>query len=482
MLTLEGYIGLSIKDKYQLKTRNWNKVVLFDWKSIFDGWIGEDAGDGDYRTSWELFKDNFFGIFNPNYNSSEAAKKSTDSYIQKALSLIENDLIYVDDDGNYYTKSQKESESDKLIVGTPIILPVKPSDILKLMCNGGSLGNLVLSETDLESYRGTSFYNTIAERKNVSVDLAFIKAFLDKHKNVVSNGWTVGNIEDTAIVDEDLSQVSTSDIKYVYDTLSKVAVKVVKKSSAQTEYVYNYKFNINDNKTVDFFPIEIKADAQPKQTYFYYGNGDNSSGTVLKSFSANTDILTAFLTGDTSYQEKLSNLNLVTGEPMVSDILSEEDAKQNLTMEGKYKYNYDTVVFAPIINAASAQGATAKWEEAWREAKMQCYKAEATVTGYCGLCPGDYVQIIVLPTKVEGSSDPVIYHHSSGLYYILKQTDIIENGTYTSKLELVKNVAAIGNATVKYNNVNNVTLEDYKSGQTILEQQMDAFNNPNKIY
>ena len=64
----------------------------------------------------------------------------------------------------------------------------------------------------------------------------------------------------------------------------------------------------------------------------------------------------------------------------------------------------------------------------------------------------------------------------------LKQTDIIENGTYTSKLELVKNVAAIGNATVKYNNVNNVTLEDYKSGQTILEQQMDAFNNPNKIY
>ena len=63
MLTLEGYVGLSIESKYQLYSRSWNNVVLFNWSEIFDDWVESDDGDGSYRTNAEAFWNNFFGLF-----------------------------------------------------------------------------------------------------------------------------------------------------------------------------------------------------------------------------------------------------------------------------------------------------------------------------------------------------------------------------------------------------------------------------------
>lgn len=475
MLTLEGYVGLSIKDKYKLRTRNWNKVVLFDWNNIFDGWKGEDAGDGDMRTGWQKFKDDFAMIFTLGAVHSDKGKKSTnDEYIKKVKKLIDDDLIYTDDEGNFYVYSQKEDEEDTVVKGTVISLPVKPSEILKLMCNGGKLTDLLPSSDDIDTYSGTEFYNILADRKSILVDLAFIRHFLDKHSKVESNGWKVGNIEDTTLVQADFSQVATSDIKYTYDVLSKYAIQENKTENG-VEYLYSFKFRMNDDRTVDFAPIEVSADAKPSQTYYYYSALDNSNkNTVLKSFSANTDIITAFLTGDTESLTKLSNLNLVTGEPVDSSVLPSES---DVVKEAEYKYSYESVEFAPITVSSSVEGAQATWEDYWREARTQTYKAEAVVTGYSGTRPGDYVEIIVMPSDVsiDGETTKVMYHHSSGLYYITSQTDTIENGTYVSKLELVKNIASLGKSTFEYAKSEDKRLDDYDplGGKSILEWQAE---------
>lgn len=480
MLTIEGYVGLSIKDKYKLRTRNWNKIVLFPWDQVFDGWKGEDAGDGDMRTWWQKFKDDFAMVFGSAFgapHSDEGKADTNDEYVKKVKELIDKDLIYTDDDGNFYVYSQKEEDtSDTIIKGTVLSLPVKPSEILKLMCTGGKLTDLLPKSDDIENYSGTEFYNTLANRKSILVDLAFIRHFLDKHSKVEPNGWKVGKIEDTVLVQADFSQVAISDIKYTFDVLSKYAIQEVK-SGNKKEYLYSFKFNMNDDKTVDFAPIEVKANAEPVQTYYYYSSGENSNkNTVLKTFSANTDILTAYLTGDETSLSSLSNLNLITGEPQDTSVLPVDDDVE----EAKYKYSYESVDFAPIVVSSSVEGAKATWEDYWKDARIQTYKADAVVTGYSGTKPGDYVEIIVMPSNVQMSdgTSKVLYHHSSGLYYITSQTDIIENGTYSSKLELVKNIASLGKSTYEYKKSTDKTLDDYDplGGKSLLQWQVENFN------
>ena len=41
-----------------------------------------------------------------------------------------------------------------------------------------------------------------------------------------------------------------------------------------------------------------------------------------------------------------------------------------------------------------------------------------------------------------------LYHHTSGLYFIQKLTDSIENGVFKTRLTLIKNVATMGNSSL----------------------------------
>lgn len=453
MLTLEGYIGLSIQDKYSLKTRNWNKVVLFNWDEIFDDWeyeeeVEEDEEKGFFGKAWDFIADLFSGkMFVQETNSVNWYA------ITRVSELITTDKIFQDDAGTFYTISQKKEYEgqNKLVKGNELFLPVKPSEILKLMCNGGKLSNLLPSTTSIDSYKDCSFFQTITERKCMQADLCFIYEFLNKHEEVKKGSWTEKEIADTEYVESDLSQVCKSDLKFVYDNLSTCAVKKSIENDT-AKFTYNYKFSVDDNKGVTFKPITIEADPTPKKTYVYYGifeNEDNADKSVLTSFSADTDVLTAFLTGDTSSSEKLSQLNLVTNEEMSTDLVKLQN--DTTSLESVYKYQYETIDFAPIISSSSQNSGEATWKNYWLKAMSMTYKAEATVTGYCGLKPGDYVQILVLPKKInveteDGVSNETLFHHTSGTYYIIEQTDTIENGAYNTKLSLIKNVASMGSS------------------------------------
>ena len=442
MLTLEGYVGLSIESKYQLYSRSWNNVVLFNWSEIFDDWVESDDGDGSYRTNAEAFWNNFFGLFENafggDYSEKEDIERANSNYINKALSVLDN--IYRDDNGTFYTFSQKKGEEDKVVKGEEIILPVRPHKILKLLSHGGSMIELLESPLNKDSYEGCEqFIDILENRKNILVDLTFIEGWLKKYEDIKGNGWNYydENIAPTKLVSVSLSQDSMSDIKYIYEVLSKNSVKETKNNTIE----YNYKFSIDENKNVYFKPIEISATQEPKKTYTYYGSFNTDDGqSIMTSFSADTNILTAYLTGDMSALEDMSNLNLVTNSEMESDILSRQE-DQIYSKESKYKFEFKSHAFAPKVMTNGAENAESAWKSYWSSAMSQVYKAKATILGNSGLAPGDYVEILVIPR-------PGLYHHSSGLYYIIKQTDKIDNGKMTSELELIKNIATLGQSSL----------------------------------
>lgn len=442
MLTLEGYVGLSIESKYQLYSRSWNNVVLFNWSEIFDDWVESDDGDGSYRTNAEAFWNNFFGLFENafggDYSEKEDIERANSNYINKALSVLDN--IYRDDNGTFYTFSQKKGEEDKVVKGEEIILPVRPHKILKLLSHGGSMIELLESPLNKDSYEGCEqFIDILENRKNILVDFAFIEGWLKKYEDIKGNGWNYydENIAPTKLVSVSLSQESMSDIKYIYEVLSKNSVKETKNNTIE----YNYKFSIDENKNVHFKPIEISATQEPKKTYTYYGSfNTDDEQSIMTSFSADTNILTAYLTGDMSSLEDMSNLNLVTNSEMESDILSRQE-DQIYSKESKYKFEFKSHAFAPKVMTNGAENAKSSWESYWSSAMSQVYKAKATILGNSGLAPGDYVEILVIPR-------PGLYHHSSGLYYIIKQTDKIDNGKMTSELELIKNIATLGQSSL----------------------------------
>ena len=438
MLTIEGYVGISIPDKYQLKSRNWNKAVVFDWKDIFFFFFNIADVNVDNRSKWDAF----WSFFTQHKKSKqERIDNYNNSFIEKACSIIRKDEIYQDDEGNFYTYSKKEKTKGEVVKGTEVILPVRPHKILKLLCDGGTLDGLLEDTDSSKSYKGCdNFINLIDSRGNAAVDLAFIREFLKKHDKIEPHSWVYNEsrVTPTKLVECDMCQNTTSDTKYIYEVLCNKSLE-----DSGTSDTYNYSFMLDNNMNVTFKPIQIDADAKPKARFNYYGLSDykeNESDAQLVSFSADTNFLTAFLTGDMSNLDNMSKLNLVTGEEMDSSILAKTEDKLGKE-EGKYKYSYKTTSFAPVTLSGNSDGSQATWLRYWQEAAAQTYKAEANIVGYSGLAPGDYVDITVIPK-------PGLYHHTSGLYFIQKLTDTIENGVFKTKLTLIKNVATMGNSSL----------------------------------
>lgn len=413
MLTLEGFMGISIDNKYTLKSRPWNMALLFPWEQIFD----------KYDTN-------------------------------KIISLIAENKIMYSDDGTskkYFVYSQKEKDKgeQKKIEGTEIYFPVRPSDMVYLLCVGGNLADYMY--TDVGRYRNCeSFYKLITidrstyYKKDETMDLNFIKEFVRKNGDIKGNNWTPGQIDRTLLVENGLSQTRMSDVQYIYSILCANAAKEVSTQGNTSTIEYNFNFTIDNNRKVDFKPINIETNKNNAKTYTYYGDfGSEDADSKLIAFSADTNVLTAFLTGDTSQLEDMKTLNLITGEAMTLDGI-EFDIQSN---EGLYEYKYGTQVYSINKNTNGKANSWAVLKSAWSKAAAMNYKASATIIGNHGLKAGDYVNILVMPTKisVDGIERP-FYHHSSGLYFISEIQENIASGKKTSTLSLIKNVASIGNA------------------------------------
>ena len=458
MLSLEGYVGISMSDKYELKTRNWNKVVLFPWQDIFDDWPSKTTTEGDKRIIFEKIGDFFC-----------ESTSDIEGLQSKVNSLITDNLIYVNSSGQYYTFSQKHDDcynddgtavSDKKqVLGTTLNLPTRPSDIVKLICKGGNLSELMTYPFSYDSLKERyvdceNFITTLESRESTACyDIGFMYEFLKSHEDIQGNGWTFDDdsITEAALVDYDFQQTNMSDINYIYNVLIPQSTTYTEENSVR-KYVYNYTFTVNEDRKATFKPIVISSSQKANKSYGYYGKFEpDSDGSTLVSFSATYDILSAYLTGDTTANDDLNSLNLITGK---SSEIAVANGSSAYSDEGTYKYSYTTKVSKPIIISSSSAGTKTAWQSYWLSLMSQVYKAKATIIGDSKLSPGDYIEVLVIPR-------PGLYHYTSGLYYIIKQEDVISNGKIISNLELIKNVSSLGTSISKEVNMSKTYAERY---------------------
>ena len=523
MLTLEGIIGISIQDKYEKISMGWNKVPKFDWGSAFSDYKSsglaadrnedDDLGEsiGDYFSSlgnsfnsntsyalngiWSLItgdKDYFQGInastlsfyspFHSHHNMimTEEFVPTVDGYepLKNYLKeIVTNGWLKQDAAGNYYfpkmeysnniVKNQKKKDKNinkKYYVkqNGDYIMPMKPSDIVKMICKGGKFTDLIAKDEDFDDvYKGYEMYNGDATLS--ILDWVWIQVWYELMGSFEGLGFTNVDIEDTDMVEEDLSQNSQSYTEYISKTLIPVSarevyevtedkskVKVSKDKDWETHYytrtrvVYtNFMFWVSGDNHAHYRRVSAKDiyKSGPITSYYYYGtpvsgsmpHNQNSYG-ILKSFSAKQDVLTALISNGIDAGEDISNIDIVYGgkhKDSKETVTPTDDKLKTFDGWGKVKVDYN----GSSDTSRAIEVALANVHE---EAEKLAYEAEATIIGTSNLNPLDLVEINII-TKDRVNAGGMYKHHTSGNYLIQKITETISNSGIVSKLGLIKN-------------------------------------------
>ena len=521
MLTIEGFVGLSFKDKFQRISFAWNTVPKFDWTEIFSDSSSliseysdsEDANkdDGGLEQITTFFK-NLTGQFFAGVGLliELVKKKNWDNLLYKSLisdpegsmdAILDN--LKVDKAGNYYLPNRKmgtyyslddTKKSKNVVQSGTIIIPMRPSNLIKFIAKGGAYSELL--ENDFEKYKGTAFYN--GTNKVSMLDWLFIQKWYKRMGSFGGTGWKISdaNIEKTDFCQQELTQTKQSYLQFIYkvlepnSTITTTKTREITKGGKRYKQKVdttkcNFRFYFDEGGNVYFKRIKISSEASVATTYYLYGNGEtdiqkNKYGHMT-AFSAELDVLTSMITSGAESGGDISNLNLVTGE-VNKDYQSEVDpedeesltpfddwGKMRVTVSNgaSEKINYERKTLSKIQT----------------EAMHQAYKATATIEGGCMLNPQDYIQITIIPynhrANIEGTQSAganILWHHTSGKYYILSIKESIEGGRQYSTLELVKEPWKIANTADREVIVSEKEIKYASSSKTILETNMDTFN------
>ena len=498
MLQLEGFVGVSISEKFNKVSFNWNVVPKFEWGDIFSD--ASTSGLSDDQNEEDGFWEGIGNWFKNGFGSAWASL-TTLLFQQDGLMKFREDTIYrsvstnpdgvlnyvldhlkVDSAGNYYLPNMQmtnhnsasdTAKSKNVKQSGSIIVPMKPSNIIKFIGRGGEYSELL--EDDFEKYKGTEFYN--GKNKVSKLDWLWIKAWYKRMGKFDGCGWKVhdSNIQDTDMKQMDFSQKKQSFLTYINKVLIPNSTKTEKKTKKSTsedgKWVYkdttsivrsNFMLSFDNDGTVYFKRVNITANQSAAAAeYVLYGNDQQNlqkpAHGHLISFAPSLDILTAMITANATSGGDISNLNLVTGEPN-KEYQEQVDPDEEDSLE-LFK-NWGELEISVVGAAQSSPTGNKSLSDIQGHAEMQSYKATATIDGPCLLSPQDYISIVVMPDSSRGT---VFRHHTSGLYYILGIEETIEGGRMTSSLDLVKNVASMGNTgevTIKQRDAKRVTTDD----------------------
>ncbi|MBO7615057.1 MAG: hypothetical protein J6T15_05115 [Bacilli bacterium] len=518
MLTVEGFVGIKLEDKFQKISFAWNTVPKFDWTEIFsdaNNLLGMAGVNNPQAYSNDDIGSNFFGFlkyvwdgvtgkawnnlqvwysavaYNQSFESATLFRQIQEDPEQLIDVMLNN--LKVDEAGNYYLPNRLLTNDYELTdleasrnvkqSGT-ILIPMCPHKIVKLIAKGGNFSELIPENFD--DFKGTSIYD--GENEMSTLDWLFVRKWYQRLGYFKGCGWKMldSDIEKTDMIEADFTQTKQSYLQYIQKVLmpNSVQTTVIKKEATRIKNAvknpasllagaglglfapakdmldkvetldkvwYTKERVVRTNFVLSFTPsgyarykrVNITNAPEVKATYYIYGDDrkelQNSKFGKMISFSPTLDVLTSMITAGAYTDGDISNINLVTGEPNqdqkvtvntdeYSDILTPFDGwgKMAVTLSSG--------------SSSQIQGRR-KLEEIQDEALKQCYKAKATIEGYCNLNPQDYISICVIPKGAQGT---VLYHHTSGNYYILSIEESIESGRHYCNLDLVKNVGSLG--------------------------------------
>ena len=464
ILTITGTCGVCVEDMYTLYNRLWNKVPVLDTSE--DNKEVLDKLEYHYD---EYFKKGNFII--------GTAKTDNDEYKYR-----------------FSFEEMKDGSGNQIwLPCTMINVPMRPSDIVKLLVEGGSLfsispfgttdidyddfadsgfnfgtadgGSTINWTKALEWYNyykrtgsfgststglfglGQTTYSLDSKAHEVIVSLLMMSAYFQSVYIKASSEWEIGAIEKTEAVCTDLSQVKMSNTRYISEVL---APKSITQSSSDTDVVRaNYYLTVASRSDstkkarVYFRPADINAKPTVKvvvgQYYNSYekrSNGKTYEGDMVLSYSYTSNVA-AYIAGESS--NELAGINYTTGESINTEGYSNK-FKENLGVE---EAAYDVFVQGEVptlsgISSTSVKELVSVAQSDWTAIAMSSFKAEVQLVGNVYLECGDYIEIINVPGGAAGK------HHTSGVYLIIKIKETISKGTYVSTLTLVKNAASSG--------------------------------------
>lgn len=466
ILNLSGTCGVNVGDTYTIYNRLWNTIINFNTWDLIKGVSSDEAFFG-YGNSIDWL--NIIpGVGNLLWLGLVGKYISDNNdggvYYEDPELSVEDLHIYTveDNDGNVTYKIQKVDINNPSIVSDPkddpsnfiecstMYLPVRPSDIVKLIINGGKYEDLFDSSIDYDDFYDQGFafseeaknYNksssssgTVPYSEATDMQKKAIKYFLKLMGTVEGHaGWEIGEIEKTKPVMLNFSQTKKSDLSYIQDVL-------INHSISEKTGNASYQFYFIDNKA--YFKA-INLDSTAKATVIlgqYYPNikktgGATYSGGDIISFTHKAP-LSAYIAGGSS--TSLQGFNFTTGENINTEGLSSAESTEQA--ESQY-IPYITGKVATLPQGKSS-GTIEEFiaEAANNRTSLQqlAYQAELTIKGNMKLECGNYIELINLPSK--GS---IKFHHTSGMYLIYKIEESITKGTYQTKLYLVKNASSVG--------------------------------------
>lgn len=467
MLTIEGYVSTSIHDKYDKFSFSWNVVPKFDFNKVLgDAALtvkDENYTDDGFFDKLKQFFDFEIKNFQISFKNPTKMTVSIANWQNLIDTIFKNNQISMDDNGNYYIKRfygtgkdanmdnydvmntdlTPEEESKYIVKNSGVyIIPIQPHKILKLICCGGEFSDLL--EAEYSDYKGTSFYS-----QNLSeADWYFIKKWYKRMGSFQGLGYQTFKCNNETMVSEDeFVQTRQSFMEFMYNTVLSKCYYQDKDGNKYTNFYLTFQEGTEDNRgivTLKRLDASDIPDNAPQ--YIYYGRftDDGSDKGRMTSFSPKLNILTSMITGGDLYSQDadISNINLV-GVATKNEGITVNAAG---TTEGRYKVNWGLVKTVPTVTYDSNDQITeTDIARVFNDAAKLPYRADATIDGFNKLNPQEYIEIIVIPRTKDGAP---VHHHTSGIYFILSIKDTIENGKYTSELELIKNIQNLGNSSV----------------------------------
>ena len=457
MLSLKGYVSVSIRSKFETYSFSWNSVPRFDWAKVL-GVANRNVKDANYDDDggWDKFTENagvFFKNFGGAFKSLFQWNWSNWADYDEVIDRIFNyDWISIDASGNYYItkyidkKNDEEEhesvmdnnamtaseEEDKVVQSEgSYVIPIAPHKIIKLICCGGNFSDLL--EDEYSDYKGTAFYDDdISE-----AEWYFIKKWYEKMGRFDGLGYSEFVIdEETDRIEDEFIQTRKSFLDFIYNDL----LPKCRKTKGNEKYT-NFYISF-EGRRATLKRLDVSKAAANAPEYIYYGQfqdtGENKGR--MTSFSPTLDILTSLIAAgsDAGVSADISHKNLITGGENEGVTVN----ASNVSTEGRYNVTWGVVkVSTAYKDSANKDNAETSIASIWNKASALPYQAEATITGYNNLSPQDYIKITILPSNETGAR---VVHHMSGTYFILSIEDEISNGMYTSRLSLIKNVNKIG--------------------------------------
>lgn len=466
ILTITGTCGVSVKDIYTLYNRLWNKVPVLseDITQNLEAWWGEitshpdeiikfryaltDSGEAKFQVSLaystevvngkEVRKPYYFDcdMINIPVRPSDLVRLIASGGKLSDLSPFNSknkDIAYDDfaESGfNFGTYTDSSGNSKPVDWSTACAWRANYSDIL-----GGSLG--VMSDTSLEVDS-----NDVSLVRKTIATVIVIEQYFKTLGKVESAGWTIGNIEKTEPICADLSQVKLSNTKYISDVLASKSFTSISNNNSTRA---NYYLYFRDNKLY-FEPAKIEASPKAKIIIGQYlnpnaikeekGNGDIYAGDMILSYSY-TSNTAAYIAGEGG--NEMAGINYTTGEAINAEGLSAKSKEKLGVIEASYTdFNQGAIPTLSGVSSTSVSELVGNARSDWEALAKTSFKAEVQILGNLNLECGDYIEIINIPGGKMGK------HHTSGIYLIMKIKESITKGTYLSTLTLVKNAANSG--------------------------------------